>query len=116
MSDCNELNKGNERKEAIGRNGKFVLLVIYKKLECKKTYIPKHFIDLRFLAYYLKGNNVSWNYLSPHVAKYSLPFINVKSLQGYFGAGVFLSLQYIQLNCVLAINEWDVLFHAILWL
>ena len=40
MSDYNELNKGNERKEAVGRNAKFVLLVIYEKLECKKRTFP----------------------------------------------------------------------------
>ena len=49
MSDFNQLNKGNKRKEAVGRNAKFVLLLIYEKLECNKEVHSQAFHRLRFL-------------------------------------------------------------------
>ena len=33
MSDYNKYNKGNERKEVVGKNAYFVLLVIKEKLD-----------------------------------------------------------------------------------
>ena len=35
MNDYNKYNKGNKRKEVVGRNVNFVLLIIKEKLECQ---------------------------------------------------------------------------------
>ena len=47
MIKCNEFNKGNKRKEVVGRYGNFVMLVIQEKVE-----------------FYLITNNTKFTFLS----------------------------------------------------
>ena len=57
MSDYTKFNKGNVRKEVVGRNDNFLFFVIQEKLDC-------------ILAFWCSGL-IKWNQTGQHCAKTS---------------------------------------------